>query len=89
MPTHSQLAAQLLRDAASFFETIGEQNENLRDQMIENAAVFKEVAMLVETSPLAEIVIPVHNNHDHHHTHDHEGDCCGGNHADDKGSGKH
>lgn len=79
MPTHSQLAAQLLRDAAAFFHTIGEQNEPLRDQMTENAAVFTEVAMLVETDPLGEIE-PQHSEgggccggHGHHH-HDHEDD---------------
>ncbi len=72
-PTHSMLAAQLLRDAASFFQTIGEQNEPLRDQMMENAAVFSEVAMLVENDPLADIQVPVHN-----HSHSHEGGCCGG-----------
>lgn len=69
MPTHSQLAAQLLRDAAAFFETIGEQNEPLRAQMMENAAVFSEVAMLVENDPLGEL---------HGHAHSHEGGCCGG-----------
>ena len=73
MPTHSQLAAQLLRDAAAFFDTIGQQNEPLREQMMENAAVFTEVAMLVETDPSGEVSIPVHN-----HSHDHEGGCCGG-----------
>ena len=73
MPTHSQLAAQLLRDAAVFFETIGQQNEPLRDQMMENAAVFSEVALLVETNPMGEVEIPVHN-----HQHDHAGGCCGG-----------
>lgn len=73
MPTHSQLAAQLLRDAAGFFQTIGEQNEPLRAQMMENAAVFTEVAMLVETDPMGDIQVPVHN-----HAHDHAGGCCGG-----------
>lgn len=72
MPTHSQLAAQLLRDAAAFFETIGEQNEPLRDQMMENAAVFTEVAMLVETNPMGEL--------QGGHIHSHEGGCCGGGH---------
>lgn len=70
MPTHAQLAAQLLRDAAAFFETIAEQNEQLRDQMMENSAVFKEVGHLVETNPMGEIEA---------HAHDHGG-CCGGGH---------
>ncbi len=87
MPTHAQLAAQLLRDAAGFFETIGEQNEPLRAQMMENAAVFAEVAMLVENDPNGEIMNPPHS-----HNHSHEGGCCGGghhhhDHDDDKKEG--
>jgi ABC-type nickel/cobalt efflux system permease component RcnA len=79
MPTHSELAAQLLRDAAAFFQTIGEQNEPLRAQMMENAAVFSEVAMLVENDPTGEIVNPPHSHHDHSHG----DDCCGGHHHHD------
>ena len=79
MPTHSELAAQLLRDAAAFFQTIGEQNEPLRVQMMENAAVFSEVAMLVENDPTGEIANPPHSHHDHAHG----DDCCGGHHHHD------
>jgi len=79
MPTHSELAAQLLRDASAFFQTIGEQNEPLRAQMMENAAVFSEVAMLVENDPTGEIVNPPHSHHDHSHG----DDCCGGHHHHD------
>lgn len=49
--THAELAARLLRDAAVFFTTIGEQNPPLRDQMLENADVFRQVARLVEDDP--------------------------------------
>jgi hypothetical protein len=49
--THAQLASRLLRDAAQFFRTIGEQNPPLKDQMNENAAVFEQVAELVEKDP--------------------------------------
>lgn len=51
MPSHSQLAAKLLRDAAVFFRTIGDQNEPLKIQMDENAFVFEQVADLVENDP--------------------------------------
>ncbi|MCB9990346.1 MAG: hypothetical protein H6867_03070 [Rhodospirillales bacterium] len=51
MTTHAQLAARLLRDAAGFFRTIGEQNEALKPQMEENANVFDQVATLVEQDP--------------------------------------
>jgi hypothetical protein len=49
--THTALAARLLRDAASFFRTIAEQNPSLMEAMSENAAIYEEVANLVETNP--------------------------------------
>lgn len=55
MPSHSELAAKLLRDAAAFFKTIAEQNPPLKDQMDENADVFQQVADLVETDPNGQI----------------------------------
>jgi hypothetical protein len=55
MPTHAQLAAQLLRDAATFFQSLGEQNPPLKDQMDENATVFQQVADLVEADPTGEL----------------------------------
>lgn len=55
MATHAELAARLLRDAAKFFRTLGEQNEPLRDQMMENADVFDQVASLVEQDPAGRI----------------------------------
>ena len=51
MVTPTQLAAKLLRDAAVFFRTIGEQNPPLKQQMEENATVFEQVATLVEKDP--------------------------------------
>lgn len=51
MPSHAQLAAKLLRDAATFFKTIAEQNPPLQEQMSENASVFEQVADLVESNP--------------------------------------
>lgn len=53
--THAQIAARLLRDAAQFFETIGQQNPPLADQMQENSRVFSQVADLVENDPTGEI----------------------------------
>ncbi len=49
--SHAQLAAKLLKDAAAFFKTIGTQNPPLKIQMDENAAVFEQVAELVEKNP--------------------------------------
>lgn len=51
MPSHAQLASKLLRDAAVFFRTIGDQNPPLKIQMDENAVVFEQVADLVEQDP--------------------------------------
>lgn len=55
MPTHAQLAAQLLRDAAMLMRTLGEQNAQLDAQMKENADVFEQVATLVEHDPTGSI----------------------------------
>lgn len=55
MSTHAQLAARLLRDAAVFFRTIGDQNPSLKPQMDENANVFEQVANLVENDPTGAI----------------------------------
>ncbi len=51
MLTHAKLSAKLLRDAAAFFRTIGEQNPPLQIQMDENANIFEQVADLVEQDP--------------------------------------
>ncbi len=58
MPSHAEIAARLLRDAATFFRAVGEQNDALRDQMTENADVFEQVAILVETNPTGELQDP-------------------------------
>ncbi len=55
MPSHSEVAAKLLRDAAGFFQTVGEQNPTLKAQMDENANVFAQVAGLVESDPTGEL----------------------------------
>jgi hypothetical protein len=49
---HKDMAAYLLRNAASFFITVGEQNNALMEMMKENATVFEQVAALVEADPL-------------------------------------
>lgn len=55
MPSHAEVAAKLLRDAAGFFQTVGEQNPSLKGQMDENANVFTQVAGLVESDPNGEL----------------------------------
>jgi hypothetical protein len=50
-PTMAQLAAKLLRDAATFFENVGLQNPPLAEQMQDNAAVYRQVADMLEVDP--------------------------------------
>lgn len=50
--THHELAGRLLQDAATFFRTLAEQNEPLKEQMTENAAVFDQLGDLVMRDPL-------------------------------------
>lgn len=51
MPTHAELASKLLGDAATFFRTLAEQNEELNEQMTENATVFDQMSELIVSSP--------------------------------------
>lgn len=51
MPTHIELAAKLLSDAAGFFKTLAEQNEPIAKEMQENAAVFEKMAALIMQDP--------------------------------------
>lgn len=51
MPTHAELAAKLLVDAATFFRTLASQNSNLLEQMTENANVFEQMATLLTQDP--------------------------------------
>ncbi|HOP65348.1 MAG TPA: hypothetical protein PK358_14185 [Spirochaetota bacterium] len=57
MATHADLAAQLLRDAADLFRTIGEQNPDMKAELNDNAIVYEQVADLVEDDPEGDIVI--------------------------------
>lgn len=51
MATYAELAARLLRDAATFFRNVGAQNPPLKEQMNDNASVYEQVADLVEHDP--------------------------------------
>jgi hypothetical protein len=53
--THAELAGKLLTDAAQFFRTIGEQNEDIKDNLLENAQLFDEVGQQVAQNPQAEL----------------------------------
>ncbi|HEY1097264.1 MAG TPA: hypothetical protein VGF14_08495 [Alphaproteobacteria bacterium] len=49
---NAQLAARLLRDAAEFFHHLAKDNPEMAEAMLENAAIYEQVADLVETDPL-------------------------------------
>lgn len=55
MATHADLAAKLLKDAAIFFRSVGEQNSGLKEQMDDNADVYDQVAELLLADPHGEI----------------------------------
>ena len=49
--SHAELTGRLLKDAAGFFRTLAEQNEPIREQMIENANVYDQIGDLVIVDP--------------------------------------
>ncbi len=46
------LASKLLKDAATFFRSLAEQNPPIAEQMEENASVFEQMSGLVEKDPM-------------------------------------
>jgi len=54
MATNAEIAARLLRDAAGFFRSVGEQNPPLKEHMDNNAQAFEVMAERVETDPTGE-----------------------------------
>ena len=61
MATHAKLAADLLRNAATFFRDVAGQNPDLTDQMLANAGTFDTIAKLVEDDPTGELPMPGEN----------------------------
>src|ERR1041385_2476074 len=55
MATYAELAVKLLHDAATFFRRVGEQNEEIREAMNDNASVYDDVADRLEEDPLGTI----------------------------------
>lgn len=51
MPTHAELASKLLADAATFFRTLADQNDEMKEQMNENANVFQRMSDLIVNEP--------------------------------------
>lgn len=59
MATNAQVAAHILRNCADFFTSLGDQNEQLKDQMTSNAEACVTAAELVETDPTGESPVTV------------------------------
>jgi hypothetical protein len=51
MTTNSELAAQLLREAAEFYRTLGSSRPELRDQMAEFGVLYEQVADRLDADP--------------------------------------
>ena len=58
MASHTAIAANLLRNAATFFRDIGANNPDLKDQMEANAETYDTVANMLETDPEGELALP-------------------------------
>lgn len=55
MPTHAEVAADLLKAAAIFFRNIAETNIELKEQMETNAETYDAIAQLVTSDPQGEL----------------------------------
>ena len=51
MRTHAELAAKLLREAATMFRSLGAPDPELGEKLDEFASVYERVAELVEQDP--------------------------------------
>lgn len=49
---YGNLAGRLLKDAATFFRTLAQSNEPIKEQMEENANVYDQIGNLVMDNPL-------------------------------------
>lgn len=50
--SNAEMAGVLLSDAANFFRNLAAENEPIKEQMEENAAVYDQIAGLVRSAPL-------------------------------------
>lgn len=54
MPTHAEITARLLKDAADFFVNMAETNADIRKEMTENATMFRQTSQAMMTQPAGE-----------------------------------
>jgi len=55
MPTHAEVAADLLKAAAVFFRNIAETTTELKEQLETNAETYDVIAQLVTSDPQGEL----------------------------------
>jgi len=55
MPTYAEHASDLLNEAAAFFIKTSENNDAVKPQMMENAATFQKMALLIKDHPIGQI----------------------------------
>lgn len=53
--TNAELAGRLLVDASKFFRTLAEQNEHIKDQMMENADIYEQFGNNVMENPTGDV----------------------------------
>jgi hypothetical protein len=53
--THAELAARLLRDAATLFRTVGGRDTDASERVDRFATLYDRVAELVERDPVGEV----------------------------------
>jgi hypothetical protein len=54
MPTHAEIAAGLLNDAAAFLKSLADGNPAIAKKMYENARAYSDVATMLAQNPLGE-----------------------------------
>ncbi|MBL4748651.1 MAG: hypothetical protein JKY17_07835 [Magnetovibrio sp.] len=57
MAKHTDIAINLLRNAATFFRDLGSQNSDIQDQMNVNARTYDAVADRMEQDPHGEMAL--------------------------------
>ena len=56
--SHIEIANRLMTDAATFFRSIGEQNQPIKEQMDMNANVYEQLAQRLVADPLGAVEDP-------------------------------
>lgn len=55
MASYAEVAAKLLRDAATFFRALGEDNPDLAETLADRADVYEDLADRLEENPTGDV----------------------------------